>query len=250
MANTVGSVGLMRLFIDFTGERELVSLTDDTHNLGSGFYLGGEGLEDNDTGISIFDSDGLNGVARIIGGNTDLDCTFVGTATCFKMSTMAPFMFEARVRYPDLDTQMAYIGLTDIATVDDQISDVIDSSTATTLGIAASDLCGFSWSSELTEDEMWHCPFAGGSASTETVSTNVESGVDAVLGEFQILKLEVDPNGTARWYIDNVLVQTTVGAVSTTANFNFKMMAGANTTELTHCEPDYILIECSRDWTV
>lgn len=249
MATVIGSIGRMRLFCDFTGTSGIVTAVE-CGVIGDGFYSGGEGIEDTDSGVLGMETGGLSGVGRLTTHATNLDAVFVGTHTCFDVALMGPLYFEARVQFADLNTKAVYIGFSDIATIDDQITDMLDSSTATTLGIAASDLCGFSLSSELTEDEMWHCPFAGGSATTETVSTEVESGVDAVAGEWQLLKLEIDPNGTARWYIDNVLVQTKVGAVSTTTDLNFKCMIGANGSTAATMDVDYILLEANRDWTV
>lgn len=245
--NAMGSVGKVRCFIDFTGEEAPVALTNDQEPLGGGFFIGGEGIEDADTGLTLFDSDGLNGVARIIGGNTDHDCTAIMTAMCFDVGLMGPIIMETRVRMPDLDDKAIFIGFNDVCTRDVAINDLMDAGT-TTLTLTASDLVGFYLSSELTDDEDWHGVYNGGSTTGETTSTNVDLDDDAVAGEFQILRLEIDPNGTARWYIDGVLKQTVEGAVSTTTDLGFMMAAGANTTELVHLEPDYILVEANRDW--
>jgi hypothetical protein len=246
--NAQGEWGIIEIKCDFTGEEKIIVNTNDSWSVGP-FILGGEGIEDNDAGATIMDTTpNLGGVLRLIGSNEDLDTTALMTGMMFDVALMGPIFMECRVQTPDLDDKAFFIGFNDVCTRDVSIVDVLDSSTGTTLGIAASDVCGFSLSSQLTEDEMWHCPFAGGTAATETVSTNVESGVDAVLSEWQLLRLEIDPNGTARWYIDNALVQTKEGAVSTTTDLGFMMASGANTTQFVHLDVDYIIIRAGRDW--
>ena len=251
MATVQGECGLIEIFCDFTGEEKKITSTTDSESVGP-FICGGEGIEDSDAGAVIVDTTAynLNGVIELIGSDEDLDTTALMTGMMFDVALMAPIMMEARVQFPDMDDKAIFIGFTDACTRDVSIVDVLDSSAGTTLGIAASDVVGFSLSSELTEDEMWHCPYAGGSTTTPTVSTNVESGVDAVAGEYNILRLEIDPNGTARWYVDNVLKQTVTGACSTTVEMGFMAASGSNTTEFSVTKIDYILIRANRDWTV
>ncbi len=238
--------GRIRLWNDFFGVANTLALTADTALLGD-FYAGGEGFEDNDAGISYCQSDALSGVLRLTSANTDQDMTFVGTDICFDVALMGTIIIETRVRMPDLDTKALFIGLTSVLSLDEQIDDIIDGGTET-VTLTAPSLCGFHWSSEYTEDEMWHCVFNGGTTTGETDSTEVESGVDAIAGEWQILRLEVDNNSTARYYIDESLVQTTVGACSLTTDMAVCVGSGANTTELAIIDVDYLSVTCGRDW--
>ena len=133
---------------------------------------------------------------------------------------------EARVQFENLDTKSAFFGFTDIAiagSVPSLETDLI-TGTTTTLTLTASDMCGFYLSSELTDDEDWHGVYNGGSTAGETVSTSVDLNADAVAGEWQDLRVEVDPDGTARWYVNGDIKQTVAGAVSTSANL--KVMCG------------------------
>ena len=110
------------------------------------------------------------------------------------------------------------------------------------------DLVGFYLSSELTDDEDWHGIYSGGTATASTTTTAVDLDDDAVAGEWQILRLEVAPNGTARWYIDGDLKQTVEGACSTTTDVAVCLAAAANTTELAIMDVDYLLVKANRDW--
>ena len=162
---------------------------------------------------------------------------------------MGPIILETRVQVPDLDTKEIFFGLTSILSVDEQLEDIVINASGTTLTMPA-DLAGFYLSDELTDDEDWHGIHSGGTASASTTTTGVDLDDDAVAGEWQVLRLEVMPTGTCRWYIDGVLKQTKAGAVSTSTDYAVVLAAGANTTQLNIFDCDYILVETNRDWTV
>ena len=238
--------GRIRLFNDFAGVGNVVTLTADTAQLGD-FFAGGEGFEDNDAGIA--GKDALSGVVTLTSGNTDADTSFIGTHIMFDVAKMAPLVLEARVQLPDLDTKEIFFGLTSILSVDEQLEDIVINASATTITMPA-DLVGFYLSSELTDDEDWHGIHNGGTTAASTTTTAVDLDDDAVAGEYQVLRLEVAPNGTCRWYIDGVLKQTVEGAASTTTNMAACLAVAANTTQLGIIDCDYIEVTANRDWTV
>ena len=238
--------GKIRLLNDFFGVGDTLALTADTADLGD-FYAGGEGFEDADAGIA--GKDALSGVVTITSANTDADTTFIGTHIGFDVGLMGPITLETRVQLPDLDTKEIFFGLTSILSVDEQLEDIVINASGTSITMPA-DLAGFYLSDELTDDEDWHGIYSGGTASASTTTTGVDLDDDAVAGEWQVLRLEVAPNGTCRWYIDGVLKQTVTGAVSTTTDYAVVLAAGANTTQLNIFDVDYILVEANRDWTV
>ena len=242
--NAQGEVGRIRLFNDFFGVGDTLALTADTADLGA-FYAGGEGFEDSDAGIA--GKDALSGVVTITSGNTDADTTFIGTHIGFDVALMGTLVLETRVQLPDLDTKEIFFGLTSILSVDEQLEDIVINASATTITMPA-DLVGFYLSSELTDDEDWHGIYSGGTATASTTTTAVDLDDDAVAGEWQILRLEVAPNGTARWYIDGDLKQTVEGACSTTTDLAVCLAAAANTTELAIMDVDYLLVKANRDW--
>ena len=246
-----GSVGRIRIFEDFIGAEIPVALTTDVENLGP-FKIGGEGFEDNDTGATIFDSDGLNGVIRLISGNTDKDTTTLMTGMMFDVGLMAPINIEVRVRMVDLDDKQVFIGLADSNDIDQsQEDDIIAAASSSAFTLNGSDLVGFYWSSEVeTSDEDWYGVYNGGTTTGVTAASSVDLDADATLGEFQVLRLEVAPDGKTRWYVDGVLKQTVEGAVSTSTDLSFNCGTCANTSALAHLDVDYILIEANRDWTV
>ena len=239
--------GRIRLFNDFASVANTLALTADTAQLGD-FYAGGEGFEDNDAGIA--GKDALSGVVTITSANTDADTTFIGTHIAFDVGLMGPIALEARVQLPDLDTKEIFFGLTSILSVDEQLEDIVQNASATTITMPA-DLVGFYLSDELTTVAGdWHAINNGGTATATTTTTNGQLNNVAVAGEWQVLRLEVMPNGTAEWYIDGVLKKTVENAASTTTNMAVCLAAAANTTQLAIFDCDYLMVEANRDWTV
>ena len=238
--------GRIRLFNDFFGG-EALATTLDAVNMGD-FYVGGEGHEDADAGVAT--ADFLSGAVAVTSANTDADTTFIGTGVGFDVGLMGPIIMEARVQLPDLDTKEIFFGLTSILTQDEQLEDIVINASATTITMPA-DLVGFYLSDELTTVAGdWHAINNGGTATATTTTTNGQLNNVAVAGDWQVLRLEVMPNGTAYWYIDGVLKKTVTGAVSTTTNFAGCLAAAANTTEFAIMQVDYLLVEANRDWTV
>ena len=121
---------------------------------------------------------------------------------------------------------------------------------STTITLTASDICGFLLSAELTDDEDWHMVYNGGSTSGETDSTAIDADDDAVAAEWQVLRLEIDTNGTARWYIDGVLKQTKTGAASTSVNMALILGVEAKGAAIENLDVAYLLVQSKRDWTV
>ena len=143
------------------------------------------------------------------------------------------------------------MGLTDINIGSDVPSIQTDLSHigSTTVTLTASDICGFLLSSEATDATDWHGIYNGGTTTGETPSTSVDLDSVAVAGEWQQLRLEIDTNGTCRWYVDGELKQTVTGAVSTSVDLKFFLAAEAKATTIATLDVDYVLIRANRDWT-
>jgi hypothetical protein len=245
--NAQSGTGRIRLFNDFTGVANLVTETTDSIPLGD-FYAGGEGIEDNDTGVVPSTTAPLSGSVTMTGGNTDADTTFIGTQIMFDVALMGPLVMETRLQIPDLDTKEIFVGFTSILTYDEQLEDIIIGSSATAFTCVA-DLVGFYLSDELTASATeWHAVHKGGTTTASTTAADQDLDVGPTAGEWQILRLEIDPNGDARWYVDGELKKSASKVASTTSDMAACVAFGANTTELVIGDIDYILVEANRDW--
>ena len=249
------SVGKIRIFDDFIGFEVPVASTaapaTEPYFTPGGLRVVGQGLAENDSGVVGLDSDALNGVVQLTSTDEAEHSAGFTTNTCFDMTLNGGISIETRVRFADFATKEAYIGLTDVVTNGVGILEGEQlTGASTTLTLTASDLCGFYLSSDLS-DQDWHGVYNGGTTTGATTSTDVELDDDAVAGDFQVLRLEVDNNGTARWYIDGALKQTVTGAVSTSTDLAVLLMVETKGTARGETmDVDYVLIETNRDWTV
>ena len=75
--------------------------------------------------------------------------------------------------------------------------------------------------------------------------------VDApiVNGDWQILRFEIDPDGTTRWYVDGKLLKTLEGACSTTEDLAVVCLLGDHGA-VENAYLDYLHVSVNRDWTV
>ena len=206
--------GRIKIFEDFLAGEDIVAATAVGRSFGgSGLRVIGQGSEDTDSGITVGESDGLNGVGILTTTNEDAHSIGLTTGKVFDVGKMAPINIECRVQFPDLDTKAFYFGLTDVNgdTAILEGENLVASGTSLTL--TASDLCGFLLDAEATEDEDWIMVYNCGTTTGETTIANIDADNDAVAGEWDVLRLEIAPNGTARWFVNGALKQTVEGAV-------------------------------------
>ena len=242
--------GKISIFEDFLAGEDIVAATAATRAFGgSGLRVIGQGIAEADSGITVGESDGLNGVGILTTTNEDAHSVGLTTGKVFDVGKMAPINIECRVQIPDLDTKAFYFGLTDV-NGDTAILEGENLVAASgTLTLSASDLCGFLIDAEATDDEDWIMVYNGGTTSGETTIANIDADNDAVAAEWDVLRLEVSINGTARWYVNGVLKQTVTGAVSTSTDLAVLAMIEARAASNEYAWIDYIAIEANRDWT-
>jgi len=247
--NAQSGLGQVKIFEDFFGIGELVAATTAPPvKLGSYFNVVGQGIAETDSGAVRLDSDGLSGVIQLTTTNEDVHCAGLQTATMFDVALMGTIVMEVRFRMAAITDGEVFIGFSDVNTDLAIIEGAICHGATTTITLTASDLVGFLYASDLTDTADWHMVYNGGTTTGETVSTNIDADDDAVAGEWQILRLEIDNNGTARWLIDGVLLKTLAGAVSTTTDLCANILVESKTTAVKTGDVDYVLIEANRDW--
>ena len=239
--------GQIALFYDFYGE-DAIANTAELRNLGP-FCVGGQGNAEVDAGVPTI-AGFLSGAGRITTTNEDNHTTLVGTQAGFDAGLMGPIILETRVQFENLDTKEAFIGFSDIAPETLSIETDILTGSTTTITNTASDFVGFFLSAELTDDEDWHTVYNGGTAAAVTDSTALDTDKDAVAGEWQVLRLEIFPDGHVDWIIDEVVVKSLDGAVSTTTNLALCVGVEAKGAAIETMDVDYISVKASRDQTV
>lgn len=242
--------GRIEIFEDFYGEEDLVANTTEGRAFGmSGLRVIGAGSGDTDSGITSQESDpALNGVGRFIatattGGLT----TALATAKMFTAAAMGTLVMEVRVQFDDVLTKSCWIGFCDTNDNDEEIPASI---TTTAITLTASNQVGFCFDGNATSVANWYYTFKGGSTTGDTVSANQDSSVTLTDATWDILRIEVDPDGTARWYINDVHKKTLEGALSTTTYVCAFVGIESEGTAVENMDVDYILVRANRDWTV
>jgi hypothetical protein len=240
--------GQIVLWCDFAQEDNIAN-TAESRLIGD-FTVGGQGNAETDSGIPTLNADALGGVG-VLTTTDEVDHTIaVGTPIMFDVDLMGPIIAEARVRFGDLDTKEVFFGFTDIDINTVSVQTDICHGASTTVTLTASDICGFLLSAELTDDEDWHTVYNGGTSSGVTASGSLDADDDAVAGEWQVLKMEIFPNGTVSFYIDEALIRTVTGAVSTSVDLNCMLALEAKTAAIETLDVDYLMVTAQRDWTV
>ena len=249
MATIQSEIGKVYLLEDFA--KSLPLATTDAAAVPFGDFMAvGQGIAETDSGIVSLAADGLAGIGQLTTTDEDVHAMGVQTGMMFDVGKMAPIVAECRVRFAAITTGEFFFGLSDVCTDLAIIEGAIFHGNTVTITNSASDGCGFLLSSELTDSDEWHYVYNGGSTTAQTVSTSAELDVDVVAGDFQILRLEIDPNGTVRWYIDGVLKETVEGAVSTTTDMCLSCLVESKTVAVKTADVDYVFVSANRDWTV
>ena len=145
-----------------------------------------------------------------------------------------------------LTARNIFIGLIDTA-ADDIASPV---ACATTVITKAHESIGFLFASDLDASTTWHMPYLLAGTSTQT-STDVDASQVAVAGESDILRLVVNSDGGAEWWINGKLEQTVAAGLAATPATLMAAIIGTfgTTTTATSVDVDYFLVEANRDWT-
>lgn len=230
------------LFIDFTSEEVPVAGTVQSPIiLGGGFKLIGEG-NNADDGLVL--QNALNGVGRLTTTDEDTEGMAVATEPAFDPANNGTLVMEARVSLPAQTARSVFVGFND--DVGDVVTEQVTGATAT-ITYVTSDCVGFLFDSQLTS-KNWHMVYKGGTTTAITASGSLDSGILPVNGEFDILRVEIDPNGTARWYINGKLEQTVAGAASTTVNLGVLCGVWATTTTVATLDVDYVACRANRHW--
>ncbi len=244
--------GRINLFTDLCGNEIPVAnaeaATTPGHSQGPFSVLGQ--LTSTDAGLVLLAK--ASGYGRLTSSAAaDNDGCALATEVCFSPVLNGPLILEARVELQALTARDVFIGFA--GTIADDVLEPV-TSTGTTITKAYPCL-GFLFDSQLTADAtaataVWHMPYLL-AADTSQVSTTVASDQVAVAGESDILRLEVERDGSARWYINGVLEQSVAAGLAATTTPLHGALCGvwSTTTTVADLDVDYLSLDANRDWT-
>ena len=243
-------IGRIEIFEDFVGEEDLVANTTEGRAFGTaGLRVIGAGSGDADSGITSQEADPcINGVGRFIAtATTGGLATALASAKMFDAALMGTLVMEVRVQFDNLLTKSCWMGFCNTNDDDEEIPASI---TTTAITLTATHQIGFCFDGNATSVANWYYTFCGGTTTGDTVSANQDSGVTLTAATWDVLRVEVDLNGTGRWYINGVLKKTLAGAVSTSTDLAAFVGIESEGTAVENMDVDYILVRANRDWTV
>lgn len=240
------------------GYQDIIGNTavDYTRRVGP-FMVVGQGMAEVDSGVVKIASI-LGGAVRLTTTNEDAHTIGLETERIFDVALMGTLVAEARVQFANLTTKAMFMGFTDIeigSNVPDIETDIMTAASATTFTLTASDLVGFYGAdSEVTASATeWHGVYNGGTTTGQVTAASCNLGTTKnatiTAGEWQVIRVEVDTNGNARWFVNGDLKQSVATAVSTTTNLKFMIGVGAKAATIATADIDYIYLRANRDWT-
>jgi len=238
--------GEIVLFEDFLGGADIAVTDTDAIKTAAGvcgpFSVFGS-LAETDCGIVLLGK--ASGYGRITGTNEDGFGLAVGTEVSLSPALNGPIIVEARLELQATTARDTFIGL--VATAADDIAEPLGGSSTTITAVCA--CLGFYQSSDLTAT-TWYMPYLLAASATNT-TTNVDASQTIVAAESDVLRLEVFPDGSARWYINGKLEQSVGAALAATPGTLMAAIVGTfgTTTTISDVDVDYFLVKASRDWT-
>ena len=244
-------VGRIRWFNDFAGAEIPVAnaVAYGTTAGGCNYYLGdfkliGD-LAETDTGA--VSTDKANGYILLSGNDEDGKGAAIATGVNLSPALNGTIVVEARLERAVLTAGTVFVGLMGAA-----VDDVAEPITcATTVLTKVTHCVGFLLNSELSAaDGLWHMPYLLAADTTQT-SSDVEASQTAVATESDVVRLEVDNNGAARWYINGILEQSVGAGLAATTTTLMAAAVGCWGTASTAAtvDVDYLLVEANRDWS-
>ena len=243
MATVQAGPGVIKLRLDMAGADHGIANVNTTAMVGP-FALTGS-VDETDAGIVPISKAG--GWARLTGTNEDGYGAAIGTNVGFSPVLNGPLALETRLELQSLTARHTWMGFASAKALD-----TVEPLTATTVTITpvASSYVGFFQDSQLNVAAFWYMAYNGGSATAPTTPITGIVGDAITAAATQILRVEIDPNGTARWLIDGDVLQTVEGACSTTTLLAAFVGTFGTTTTISDVDLNYITFQANRDWTV
>ncbi|KKN17871.1 hypothetical protein LCGC14_0961500 [marine sediment metagenome] len=244
-------VGIIRLFDDFCGpeipvEGDGVYIDVNYAGIHSGPFKVTGSIHDTDSGVvSLAKSSGY--VRLTSSATADGDGVAVGTEVCFSPVLNGTLVLETRVELAALTARNVFAGFCTANA--DEVLEPLTATTTTITKVVPS--VGFLFDSQLTTNgTRWFMPYLLAADTTQT-STDVDSSQTAVAGESDILRVEIDNNGAARWYVNGVLEQSVGAGLAATPATLLAGLVGcwSTTSTVGSADVDYLLVTAGRDWT-
>ena len=245
----------IRLWNDFCGPEIPVAnaVAYGTTAGGCNYYLGDYSvkgdLADTDAGIVALAVP--SGAVRVTGTDEDNKGVALVSELVFSVPLNGTLIVEARIQLQALTARNIFVGFTGTM-ADDLVAPVRDSN-GTTHTLTATDVIGLNFNSIYTGTQLfWHTIHNGGTLTGATATSDTLTSVAPVAGEWQVLRVEIDRDGTVEYWIDGTKLATIKNAATVTSTDMLGAIVGsfATASTATDVDVDYMLVNANRDWAV
>lgn len=197
---------------------------------------------DSATSAETVHSGGHAGVMRITTGDAGTGLAADGVMVVGPLqwkASIGGLTAEFRFKMSAITTCYAFLGFTDVTTLEAPIESAASADTFTS---NASDAFGFMFDTRMTTDTWW---LTGVKANTD--GTHVSSGAVPVADEYQRLRVEADAAGDAKFYINDIYVGMVASAFTPTVALAPVIYVGKTSVAASMtADTDLIVIEAAR----
>lgn len=180
-----------------------------------------------------------NGVVRgTVTSNSSSDIAVLYGELNYRPNMNGPLTFEARITPITSLSQMIFAGLSDEKTVEKPID--YNGGTQTT---TATDAVGFYYAGGETS-ATWRC--GGVAAGTDSTHTAVSSRLNPVVATWQTLRVVVDADGGASFYINGEIIKENVSGCCTKTVSLMPFLAVSDDGAAASLDVDYVFVSVGR----
>ena len=183
---------------------------------------------------------GIGGVLRLTTGDagTGLAADTIQLTQALQwQASNGGLVFEARVKLSAITTCWAFLGFTDLVTLEAPIESAGSADTFTT---TATDAVGFMFDTRMTTDTWWLTGVA-----TDVDAVHQDSGFAPVAATYETLRVEVTAAGVASFYRNGIQVGTSMAGALTAAADLTPTIAVSKTSVAASMTMDIDYIHCA-----
>jgi hypothetical protein len=200
-----------------------------------------EGTDSSTTDAAVL-AGGIGGVLRLTSGDagTGLAADLVGVTQALQwQASNGDLCIQARVKLSRITNAYAFIGFTDVTSLE---APIVSAASANTLTSNATDAVGFMFDTRMTTDNWWAVGVAN-----DVDATADEIGSAPVADDYATFRIDISTGGVATFYYNGVQVAQLTGAVTAGADLTPCIYLGntSGTSSFT-MDVDYAHVAMSR----
>ena len=185
-----------------------------------------------------------NGVIRnTVSNNSSSDLSSLVGEIIYRASAGGPLIFEARVALQTSLLQFLFVGLTGTKP-STTVTDIPMNTNGGTFTTGHANAVGFMYTGGSSGAAVWQC--AGVKAGADTAITAAPARFNPVLDTFQTLRIVLNPDGSASFYIDGNIIKENLANAVTAATLLTPAICNTDDGAAGSLDTDYVYISAGR----